>query len=72
MRLSYDPETDALYIDLVDRPGVATEEVSDGVLVDYDASGAVVGIDIDHVGKKVDLTKLVISNLPTPIKDTSR
>lgn len=47
----YDPETDSLYIKLADRPGKEASEVAPGVVVDYDASGQVVGIDIEHASQ---------------------
>lgn len=49
MKLHYYPDTDSLYIEFSDRPGVETREVSDGVNVDIDACGNVVGFDIDQV-----------------------
>ena len=57
MKLNYYPETDSLYIDLVSKPGVESREisVSDGVVLDYDAQGNLVGIDIDNAQKRLDL-----------------
>ena len=37
MKLIYFPDTDSLYIDLSDRPSVESQEVSEGVVLDYDA-----------------------------------
>ena len=42
MKLHYYPETDSLYIELSEEPGVETREVSDGVNVDIDARGKLV------------------------------
>ena len=39
MKLHYYPETDSLYIEFSEDPGVETREVSDGVNVDIDACG---------------------------------
>jgi uncharacterized protein YuzE len=64
MKLSYHAETDSLYIDLSEKPSVESREVSEGVVLDYDAAGNLVGIDIDHASKKVDLQKLTLSRLP--------
>ena len=64
MKLHYYPETDSLYIELSDAPGTETRELSDGVNVDYGASGNVVGIDIDGASRKLDLTTLETSELP--------
>ena len=59
MKINYYPETDSLYMDLSSKPSVDSVEVSEGVLIDYDAKGQIVGIDIDNAGLKLDLKKLV-------------
>ena len=64
MKLNYYPDTDSLYIDLVDRASVESTEVSEGVVLDYDADGNLVGIDIDNASKKLDLKELTLSKLP--------
>lgn len=63
MKLSYQADTDSLYIDLASRPSVASNEVSEGIVLDYDADGVLVGIDIDNASKKVELGKFVLKNL---------
>ena len=47
--MHYYPETDSLYIELMEKPGVETFEIQDGLNVDVDADGNVVGFDIDHL-----------------------
>ena len=42
MRLAYDPATDSLYIHLSERPAADFDEVTDGVVLDYDAEGTLV------------------------------
>ena len=64
MKLNYHPETDSLYIELAERPSAESREISDGVVLDYDAQGTLVGIDIDNAGRKVDLQRLILSRLP--------
>ena len=64
MKINYYPETDSLYIDLASRPGVDSVEVSEGVVIDYDVKGQIVGIDIDNAGAKLDLKELVLNKLP--------
>ncbi len=64
MKLNYDPETDSLYIDLSDKPGVDSLEVSEGVVLDYDTDGNLTGIDIDNASRKVDLQRLTLCRLP--------
>ena len=43
-------------------------EISEGVVLDYDADGKLVGIDIDNAGAKVDIRRLTISKLPAPVE----
>ena len=71
MKLNYYPETDSLYIDLAERSSVESKEVSEGVVLDYDSEGNLVGIDIDNAGKKLELRTLVLSKLPTEIQSLS-
>jgi uncharacterized protein YuzE len=64
MKLKYYPETDSLYIDLSHRTSVESREISEGVVLDYDEAGHVVGIDIDNASSKVDLHELMVSKVP--------
>ena len=64
MKLHYYPETDSLYIELNDRPGADSREIADGLVADFDDEGNVVGLDIDHASKKLDLCSLETSELP--------
>ena len=68
MKLSYFPDTDSLYIDLSEEPSVESREISEGVVLDYNAAGQLVGIDIDEASKRVDLEKLVLSRLPSAVE----
>jgi uncharacterized protein YuzE len=63
MRLHYYPETDSLYIDLNSQPAADSQEVAEGLVVDFDAQGNVVGIDIDHASTKLDLNTLEYDGL---------
>lgn len=51
MRLDYYPDTDSLYIDLAEQPSVESRAVGEGVVLDYDAGGNLVGIDIDNASE---------------------
>ncbi|MEP6484736.1 MAG: DUF2283 domain-containing protein [Rudaea sp.] len=64
MKLRYYEDTDSLYIDLSDVPSVESREISEGVVLDYGASGELVGIDIDHASKKTRLDEFSLSHLP--------
>jgi uncharacterized protein YuzE len=64
MKLHYDRETDSLYIDLNARPSVDSREIQDGVVIDVDAQGQIVGIDIQHASQIMDLATLETESLP--------
>jgi uncharacterized protein YuzE len=68
MKLNYYPDTDSLYIDLSHRTSVESREISEGVVLDYDESGRVVGIDIDNASLKVELHELMVSKVPFTIQ----
>jgi uncharacterized protein YuzE len=70
MKLHYYRDTDSLYIDLADRPSAESRQVAPGVVLDFDASGVLVGIDIDHASRKLDLTK--VETVALPQVDASR
>ncbi len=65
MKLLYDRETDSLYIDLNSRPSVDSREIQEGLVIDLDAKGRVVGIDIQHASEVLDLSTLETEALPT-------
>jgi uncharacterized protein YuzE len=64
MKFHYYADTDSLYIDLVDRPSAESQEVRPGVVLDFDAQGNLVGIDIDRASQVVNLSKLEIESFP--------
>lgn len=66
MKFSYYSDTDSLYIELSANPGVDSLEVAPGVVVDFDVDGEIVGIDIDHALKVIDLSRLDAEGLPLP------
>jgi uncharacterized protein YuzE len=68
MKLKYYKDTDSLYIDLSGNLSSESREVSEGIVLDYDDKGNLVGIDIDNATTKVALEKLVISSLPGTVE----
>ena len=64
MKLHYYPETDSLYVELKAGPSAETREVAEGLNVDLDAAGNVLGFDIDHASKRLDLSALETESLP--------
>jgi uncharacterized protein YuzE len=68
MKLAYYADTDSLYIDLAGNASVESREISDGVVLDYDAEGQLVGIDIDNASRKVQLNRLVLAGIQGDIE----
>ncbi len=66
MKLNYYRETDSLYIDFADRASAQSTEVAPGVVIDFDSDGRIVGVDIDHASKVVNLAELRTESLPLP------
>ena len=61
MRTSYDPEADAMFVWFA-PDGVTsarTEEVAEGVLLDFDAEGKVIGIEVLAVKQRMTNPKKV-------------
>ncbi len=66
MRIKIDLESDALYFRISEEPIEESEEVNSGLIVDYDASGRVVGIEILNVKEKFKLEDLTGLKLEMP------
>ena len=64
MKLNYHPDTDSLYIALSPNPSAESNEVAEGVVLDFDAAGRLVGIDIDNASHKLDLHELTTERIP--------
>lgn len=61
MKAHYDPEVDALAISWGNTPIEESNEV-DGVILDYDKEGNVVGVELLDASKKIEcLTALPLS-----------
>ena len=52
MKLSVDKKADALYLRLDDSPIVESEEVSPGVVLDYNESNEVIGVEMLNLSKR--------------------
>ena len=66
MRITYDSEVDALYIRFIEAT-VTTENVAEGIALDYDADGRLAGIEIldaiKRFGSKDIFKKLIFEEL---------
>ncbi len=52
MKLNIDREADALYLRLDDSPIVESEEVSPGIVLDYNEADEVVGVEMLNLSKR--------------------
>ena len=54
MRVRVDQGADAVYVNLTDRPIKDSAEIADGIVLDYDAEGRIVGVEILDASKRTD------------------
>jgi uncharacterized protein YuzE len=54
MRVRVDHGADAVYLNLTDRPIKESEEVADGIIVDYDGQGRIVVVEILDASRRTD------------------
>lgn len=66
MKLHHYADTDSLYVELKSSPGAETREVVNGLNVDIDANAGVVGFDIDHASKRLELSTLETKSTAHP------
>jgi uncharacterized protein YuzE len=71
MRAKYDPEVDILYLRLSDAPIADSETVEPNLVLDRDADGNVVGVEVLHLSRQSGadpraMTFVVADPAPTP------
>ncbi|MBZ0167838.1 hypothetical protein MELA_01626 [Candidatus Methylomirabilis lanthanidiphila] len=67
MKLKVDQQADALYLTLSEAPASRSDEVSPGIIVDYDEQDRVVGIEMLYLSKRapeVDIRRLLFESVP--------
>lgn len=65
MKLHYYPETDTLYIDLLDEPSVESQEIAPDIVLDYNESRQIVGLTIDHASERTDISRVEVNEIPS-------
>ena len=65
MRLKIDKESDALYFRLGETVIVESEEIQPGIILDFNAEGQVIGIEMLDISKRVDADRLRILEFET-------
>ena len=64
MKLNYYEDTDSLYIDLSSEASSDSREIADGLVIDFNDAGRIVGIDIQHASERIDLGTVESAHLP--------
>lgn len=64
MKMHYYPDTDSLYVEFKSEPSAETREIAEGLNVDLDEHGDVVGFDIDRAAERLELATLETEALP--------
>ena len=67
MKLKLDQQADALYLTLSEAPASRSEEVSPGIILDYDEQDHVVGIEMLYLSKRApgtDVRRLLFESVP--------
>ena len=67
MKLKVDQQADALYLSLSDAPASRSEEVSPGIIVDYDEQDRVVGVEMLYLSKRApgtEINRLLFESIP--------
>ena len=67
MKIEYDTEADALYILIREAPAADNIDIEDGVTVDVDAEGHIVGVEVLDASKRLgpsDFSSITIQKLP--------
>jgi uncharacterized protein YuzE len=64
MIFEYYPETDMLYIKLIEGVSTESEEIAPGVVLDFDEHNRVIGVEIEDASKFIDLSRLELRAFP--------
>ncbi len=70
MKIEYDPEADALYVQIREAHANDNIDIEEGVTVDVDEHGHIVGLEILDASKRLnpsDLTSITIERFPSEI-----
>lgn len=75
MRVRVDKDSDAIYLDLTGKPIENSEEIAPGMIVDYDAHGNLVGVELldasKHAGDVGVLEEITVASKPSEPRKTS-
>lgn len=69
MKITYDPKTDAVYIQFQEGEYDISKEISEGIILDYTEEGKVMGIEILEASQKMPLKNIEEITLSIPVKE---
>ncbi len=55
MKIEFEQVADSLYVQLIEGEVEKTEEIKPGMILDYDANGNVLGVEVLYVSKRAEL-----------------
>lgn len=64
MKFHYYPETDSLYIELSEQSSAESHEIKPGIILDFGEEGQLIGLDIDHASRFINLSTIEMDSLP--------
>ena len=67
MKIEYSKEADAIYVYFKQEFVASSKEIEDGVVIDFDKDGHLIGIEVLDVSQRFSLSDIVnvnIENLP--------
>jgi uncharacterized protein YuzE len=64
MIFEYHADTDMLYIRLAQGTSIESEEVAPGVVLDFDETNRVIGVELEDASKFINLSRLELWSLP--------
>ena len=67
MKIEYSKEADALYVYFKEEFVAKSKEIEDGIIIDFDEKGQLIGIEVLDVSQRFSLSDIVnvnIENLP--------
>ena len=67
MKIEYSKEADAIYVYFKEDFVASSKEIEDGVVIDFDKKGQLIGIEVLDVSQRFSLSDIVnvnIENLP--------
>lgn len=66
MKITYDKEADAMYIEFLDREFDINKKIDDNTIIDLDKDGNILGIEILNVSKRMPkdfLSNITVKNM---------